>query len=322
MKYFLIMNPMSHGGKSKKKFTDIFQMLNNVNINYEYKETKSMNDAYELSLEANKKNYDIIVAVGGDGTINQVLNGFFNKEGKRISDTKFGIIYTGTSPDFCKSYNIPVNIKDAVEVLSLRNTRKIQIGKASFSAENIKKLDGKSIDANDLHEVRYFGCCANIGLGAALARSANSGIRKYLGDFFGTFISLFKILIVYKANDSIVVRGEKKHIIKKLYNISVGRTKYIASGIQVANDLADCDGRFYCLTVSKLNLFNTFCVIKRVYSGKKFDSSDFLSLEYLKNIEIYGNYLNPEIEFDGDPAGFLPCRIEIAEDELDLIVRG
>lgn len=297
-------------------------MLNEANVDYQYKETKSLNDAYNLSLDANKKNYDVIVAVGGDGTINQVLNGFFDEAGKRISKAKFGIIYSGTSPDFCKSYNIPIDTEEAVKVLLYRKSRRIQAGKVFFSKENIKELDGKSIDENKEYEVKYFGCCANIGLGATLAQNANSGIRKYLGDFLGTFISLIKILIVFKANDYTIIRDGKKEIVKKLYNISVGRTKYIASGIRVNNNLDDCDGRFYSLTVSKLNLYNTLSVIKRVYSGKEFPNSAFLSMDYLRNIEIYGNYLNPEVEFDGDPAGFLPCKIEIAEDELELIVKG
>jgi len=74
---YLIMNPGSRGGKSRKKFNRIFQLLDQANVSYEYKITNSIIDAYSYSVEANRKDYDIIVAVGGDGTINAVLNGFY-----------------------------------------------------------------------------------------------------------------------------------------------------------------------------------------------------------------------------------------------------
>lgn len=311
---------MSRGGKSKKKFAEISNILDKKNVDYHYKLTNSFDDAYTFSVNANKENYDIIVAVGGDGTINKVLNGFFDINGNRISASKMGIIHTGTSPDFCKSHNIPTNYKKAIEIVLKNNVRNIQVGKISFLKENFKELHGKSIADIRNFEAKYFGCCSNIGLGATLARKANSGIRKYLGDFLGTFISLVHTVINYKANSFIVARDGKEEKIDKLYNISVGRTKYIASGIKVNTDLKEDDDRFYNLVVRKLSLFNLPGVLKKAYSGKDFINNDVIYLEYCKNIEIYGNYENPEVEFDGDPAGFLPCKIEIAKDKLDLIV--
>ena len=81
MRYFLIFNPGSRGGKSRKKLDYILETLDKSNINYNYEITKSLEDAYQLSVQANKKDYDIIVAIGGDGTINNVLNGFFDSAG-------------------------------------------------------------------------------------------------------------------------------------------------------------------------------------------------------------------------------------------------
>jgi diacylglycerol kinase family enzyme len=321
MKYFLIMNPGSKGGKSKKSFNKIFDAFNKAKIDYDYKYTTELEDAYAYSVEANKTAYNVIVAVGGDGTISSVLNGFFDSEGKLISKAKMGVIYTGTSPDFCKSYNIPINTDEAIKTIIDNYSRQIYIGKLLCSSENDKNLN--ELDSSEIKspKLKYFGCCANIGLGATLARKANNGIRKYFGDALGTFLSLISTLVVYKANDFIVKKDDNKQRLNNLYNLSVGRTKFIASGIKVYNNIKYSEKGFYCLTAKQINLFNLLNSIKKVYSGKEFNNSKALSLDYCKKIEIFGNYKNPEVELDGDPIGYLPCKIETSIDKLDLIVK-
>jgi diacylglycerol kinase family enzyme len=315
------MNPGSKGGKSKKSFNKIFNAFNRAKIDYNYKYTTKLEDAYKYSVEANKEDYNIIVAVGGDGTISSVLNGFFDLEGKLISNSKMGVIYTGTSPDFCKSYNIPRKTDDAIKTLIDNYSRQVYIGKLLCSTENDKSLNTSDVSGIKSSKLTYFGCCANIGLGATLARKANSGIRKYLGDTLGTFISLIGTIVVYKANDFIVIKDVKKNTITNLYNLSVGRTKFIASGIKVHNKISYFEKGFYCLTAKQINLFNLPNSIKKIYSGKKFYNTKAISLDYCNEIEIFGNYKNPEIELDGDPIGYLPCKIETSIDKLDLIVK-
>lgn len=320
MRYFLILNPGSRGGKSVRKFKQIFSLLDKDNIHYGYKITTSLEDAYEFSAAANEQGYDVIVAVGGDGTINRVLNGFYEKEGKRVSSAKFGVIYTGTSPDFCKSYHIPLPLEQAVDTLVKGKSKKIAIGKIKHISFYDETLDQKALPIeNDKVTTSYFACCANIGIGPYLARSANSGIRKYLGDFGGTFIALLKTLLHYKPKDFTINFDGKVQKLQRVFNLSVGKTTYIASGIKVNNDLSCEDGRFYNLIVKNMGFFNWIGVFKKIYSGKKFINDPIISLQYAERIEVCGNSQHPEIEFDGDPRGFLPCSIERAQEPLELI---
>ncbi|KJS16462.1 MAG: diacylglycerol kinase [Peptococcaceae bacterium BRH_c4b] len=320
MRYFFILNPGSGGGKSRNNFKRIFAILDHENINYEFKLTSSLEDAYAISLEANKKGCDVIVAVGGDGTINRVLNGFYDALGRRISSSKLAVIYTGTSPDFCKSYNIPLKIDHAVNMLLTGKSKKIQVGKVTHACFYDQGLDGQPINIkNENVKTSYFACCANIGLGASLARSANSGIRKYIGDYAGTFVALIKTLLNYKACNFTVNFDGQKQVMEKVFNIAVGRTTFIASGIKVKNDLSPGDSRFYNLIVKNMRFTDWLGVVRKVYSGKEFVNNDIISLQYAKFIEVHGSSGNPELEFDGDPRGFLPCLIETAQDPLDLI---
>ncbi|MBN2545125.1 MAG: diacylglycerol kinase [Spirochaetes bacterium] len=325
MKYFIIFNPASRNGRSISKKKKILSLLKKFRIDYDISETKSLDEAYKYSLEANKNGYDVISVIGGDGTINRVINGFYDSQGKRISKTKLAVIHTGTSPDFCKSYNIPTDFNEAFNTMIKNYSKKIKIGKINFLRKYNANYDSKFLneikDTNDNIVTGYFGCCANAGLGAGLAKEANSGIRKYFGDFLGTLICLIKILVKYKPDNFSIKNDDNLIKVNNLLNLSVGKTFYIASGIKVKNDLTDFAERFYFLLSMKNNFLSVFDIISKVYSGNKIISNKNLSLSYCRKIEIAGNNNHPELEFDGDPQGYLPCFIKTAEEPLDLIVK-
>lgn len=315
MKCFLVLNPGSRAGSSKKKFDKIFKILSSSGIQYDYKITEKLEDAYTFSSQANAEDFDAIIAVGGDGTINNVINGFYNQDGTKISKAAFGVIYTGTSPDFCKSYKIPLKLEDAINAIVNARKKKIKIGKIEF-CRSINK-DGVSLPEAQNSIVKYFACCVNIGLGATLARRANSGIRKYLGDFFGTFYSLIATIVRYKpANYMCKYNGQEK-IIQKCYNLSIGITPLIASGIKVPIK-SDLMNQFYLMGACNLSWFNIIGVFKKIYSGTPFKNDSSLWIDYASSIEISSNFKSPDIEFDGDPAGFLPCSINFAQEGLDV----
>ena len=322
MRYLLIMNPSSGGGKSKEKFKQILAILNINSLDFDYKLTNSLEDAYNLSFEGNIKGYDVIIAVGGDGTINRVINGFYDHLGRRISGSKLAVIHTGTSPDFCKSYHIPLELDKALNTVLAGKSKLIPISKITYTSVYDKGLEGLPLPLSKITEnvqTGYFACCANLGLGASIARSANSGIRRYIGDFAGTFVSLIKTLLKYQPINFTVSFDGQKQVIKNVYNIAVGKTTYIASGIKLENNLTPSDRRFYVLIIKDIRFADWAGVIRNLYSGKRFTNNNTMSLQYASSIEVAGSSRNNELEFDGDPRGFLPCVIETARDPLDLI---
>jgi diacylglycerol kinase family enzyme len=159
----------------------------------------------------------------------------------------------------------------------------------------------------------------NVGIGASVARYANSGVRKFAGDHLGTFWALFKAFASYRTSNLVISMDGKKEEIANVYNISIGKTRYIASGIKVHNTLSEGDGRFYILTVKNVRWANVPHCLKVIYSGEEIVRSDTASLTYAKDIDLYAGHEVSEVEFDGDPQGFLPCQISMAQDELEII---
>lgn len=278
--YYFIMNPASRGGASKGMFAQIHREMTARGLCYHFDVTSKLEDAELLARHAVGTGYDVIVAVGGDGTINRVINGFYDSDGNKLSNTKLGVIYTGTSPDFCLSHGLPIrDIPGAVRALEKFQAKGIGIGRVRY-------MDGS---------LRHFACCANIGIGPLLARAANSGIRGRIGDKAGTFLSLLRCLKGYKPTTLTVNGQELPHV----YNLSVGKTRYVASGLKIDSDLSPLDQRFYLLCIQGRILRS----VANLYRGAR------LPLCYAEEIRIEGD---AEVEFDGDAWGRLPVTVSNA----------
>jgi len=307
MKYFFVINPGSHQKRSAKFIPELLRRLDRERIDYAYERTKTLDDAQRISAEANAKGFGTIVAVGGDGTINGVINGFYDNLGRRISDANLGVIHTGTSPDICRSYGIPTRASLALETLLKGRSRTISVAMIEHDRPRGTSRTG------------YFACCASLGIGAQVASRSNSGIRKYLGDSLGTFSAILSSLLSYRPSDLILRCDGREVCVKKNFNTFVGKTTYIASGLKVAHELSVEDDRLYVLSMKGLNLTNIVPALKAIYSGKQGYDKEYFSMFYARTIEAEYTLHNDEIEFDGDPRGFLPCRISIAPDFLEVI---
>jgi diacylglycerol kinase family enzyme len=307
MKCHLILNPRSNSGKAGTKFETIFRLLTRAGIEYECSYAQTYDSIRAAAADAHAGDHDAIVAVGGDGTINAVINSFFDEDGTLKSDKMMGVIYTGTSPDFCRSYGIPLDLKEAVEVIRKQEVRKIRVGKIEL------RRNPDSFET----ETRYFSCCASIGIGAMVADKANR-LRKYLGDGPGTFAAILSSLMKFTPGSISIITEDGARIIPRVTNIFIGRTRYIASGLKFRDGIPDGDARFYVICVKNLNLRRFPGLLRQLYSGN-ITESEVLNLSFAEKIELNAEKSGIAVEFDGDPAGFLPCSIQVALYPIQLI---
>lgn len=306
VRYYLVMNPSSKSGKGKKTCEKILSIFTAKKITFDYKMTNGQEEAISIAEEAIKNNWNVIVAVGGDGTISEVISGFFSNipDGHKA---KLGVLHIGTSPDFNRYHNIPVNLNSAINTLLEGKSRLIDVGKITYMKTHAKK------------NISYFGSNVNIGLGPLIASKANSRYRQYLGDFLGTLCATLISLINFKGlNLDIKIDGQRNNT-HTLINLTVGKDPYLASGMRVFSDITPDDGRLYILSVKKASYISLLANIPRLYIG------DFLKfngarIEYGKEIEIDNEEHNAYVEFDGDMRGYLPAKIEVVPKALEVIV--
>ncbi len=313
MKYSFIVNLHSRNGRGRNRLAALREQIRRRGLRHELVCCETFDQARQLSRQAALAGCDVVVAVGGDGTINRVLNGLFDADGHRLCGARLGVVHIGTSPDFCRSYGVPTELGAAMEALCSGESRAIPVGRVTYTTEDGLENGRPS---------QFFGCCANIGLGAALARLANGGIRKYAGDFLGTLLSLLRLLPRYRPQTVPMALDGRARRISGVYNVAVGKTAYIASGIKVSHALGPHDDRFYVLCARNLAWSNVARMLRALYSGRPIVSDANLWLEYARRVEFGPVQGGAEVEFDGDPAGQCPCRIQTAPEPVELAGAG
>ncbi|MGK0447258.1 MAG: diacylglycerol kinase family enzyme, partial [Polaribacter sp.] len=115
--WFIIANPTAGNRKFSKHWKEIQQLLNNNKIDFSYAFTQFSKHEIELVSAAIQQGFRNIISIGGDGTLHHVVNGVMLQRYVKTSDITIAVIPLGTGNDWIKTYNIPCNIKKAVEII-------------------------------------------------------------------------------------------------------------------------------------------------------------------------------------------------------------
>jgi YegS/Rv2252/BmrU family lipid kinase len=306
MKYCLIYNPTAKQGRSKKDFDRIVSILKERNVNFKYVLTTGKDEAINLSNSIAKHDSDVVVPVGGDGTICEAITGLMSQP--RETRPLMGVLHIGTSPDFNRYHQIPYNVEEAIEVLLKGKTRCIDIGKVTH-----RDLDRRK----DI--TSYFGSSVNIGMGPSIASKSNGRYRKYLGDFLGTLSSTLVSLARFNPiNLRLKVDGQDADA-ESIFNLTVGKDPYLASGMRVPVEMAEDNGNMYLLSIQGQHKIPLMANLWRLYAGNILDYSG-AKLRYCKEIEVQGSK-DESLEFDGDVRGYLPAKIEVIPKALEILVK-
>ena len=306
MRYHLIYNPTSRQGKSRRNFDEIISILKAKNIDFEYVLTTRKDEAIVLAKSVSKQDFDVVVPVGGDGTICEVITGLMSQQ--ETERPKMGILHIGTSPDFNRYHNLPVKIEEAIEVLLNGKSKKIDIGKIIHR------------DMEKINEITsYFGSSVNIGLGPSIASKSNGRYREYLGDFLGTLSSTLVSLANYKPMGlKLKIDGEENNL-RDVFNLTVGKDPYLASGMRVPIEVEEDNGRMYMLSIQGKHKLPVIANLWRLYAGNILDYSG-ARLLHCKKVEVQGEKAE-RLEFDGDFRGYLPAKIEVLPKSLEILIR-
>lgn len=280
MKRFLVLaNPSSHGGRSGR----ILSLLRELLSEGEFVVLKNIEEASRLAREAT--GYEAVVACGGDGTVNAVARGVL---ANRDNALKFGVLYTGTSPDFCREHGIPTDAEEAVAVLRAGVVREIPVLTANGDP---------------------FFCSMNLGMGAMVAATANR-LRPLLGDALGTLWPVLREVLHGRRYD-VQVNGEK---ICNVAHAFVTRMPRIAGGLKVAlPPLADDE---YALWFARdVSRFGCLRIVWNLYRGNPCGE-----LRVLRGKTTFASVNHVALEYDGDPHGALPVAVGFALRRLRLLV--
>lgn len=298
LKTRVIVNPESNKGRTKRRWNQIREALKAFLKEFKYEFTEKPLQAIEISRDAIKEGTELIVGVGGDGTINEIANGFYENQRIINPDTVLGIVPSGSGCDLIRSLNIPLNLRQALRVITQAPSSWIDIGRVHY-----RNHSGEG-------EERYFLNVADFGIGGEVVKKVNENRMKrkassYLRCLLSTFFS-------YKNKRvRIKIDGEELPIEEYLVG-TVSNGRIFGKGMKIAPQAKLDDGLFDVVLVKGMKAMEFLRNVWKIYTGSHL-SHPKITLIRGRRIEAYPEEGDKDIliELDGEQLGKLPAVFEV-----------
>ena len=299
----IIVNPVAGAGNSAKRWAKIEPLLRDLGCEFDWAATSKPGDASQLAARAVDEGYGTVVAVGGDGTVSEVVNGLLAAAGETGTGASLGIIPTGRGVDLCRTVGVPLDYEAAARRLVDARTVRIDVGEAEYNA-------------GSRAERRYFVNFAGLGFDVEVSRRANT-IAPKGGGTIPYLSSVFLSLLSYRNRRvEMVVDGEV--VRRRVVAIIAANGQYFGGGMRVAPQASLTDGMFDVVVLGDLNRLDLLINLPRVYEGThtthpKVDVTRARRLEVHSVEPVY-------FQLDGDPLGETPVKLRLLPGAIRLLV--
>ncbi|MBB6670133.1 diacylglycerol kinase [Cohnella nanjingensis] len=291
----LIYNPTSGREEVRRRLPAILQKLERGGIETSCHATEREGDAVQAASEAVERGFDLVIAAGGDGTLNEVVNGIARHDRRPA----LGILPLGTTNDFARAHGIPKRWDQACDLIVKRYTRPVDIGRA----------DGK-----------YFINIAGGGSLTQLSYEVPSKLKTMIGHLAYYIRGFEKIVSLRSFNMRIVAEGVGEFNDEYMLFL-VANSNSVAGFEKLAPNASTGDGLFDVLLMRKCNLAEFIRIATLAMRGEHVNDSH-ITLFQTSKLEVLtddGVQLNLDGEYGGDMAGsfsILQGHINIIVDEF------
>jgi YegS/Rv2252/BmrU family lipid kinase len=293
-----LVNPASANGKTGKRWPEIARAAHAAGLRGEAIFSERPGQLGDLAREAADEGATLLVVVGGDGTIHEVVNGIAGREGIELA-----LIPCGTGWDFARTHEVPKRLDGALRIAKDGQARPFDLGRATYRA------DGSE-------QTAWFANMASVGMSGAVAAKANS-TTKALGAKTSYLYALGTVFARWKNVELRVrVDEEERNGLMEDTIVAVGR--YLAGGMMITPDAEPDDELFDVLLIGDLTKTELVRVMPKIYRGTH--------LPHPKGEVIRGRTVSIEaddplpIQLDGEQPGTTPVRFEIAPAAIRLRV--
>ena len=256
----------------------------------------------ELAEQAARGGAELVVAVGGDGTLNETVNGLVRAGG----ETQLATIPLGTGMDFVRTYGIPTRFDDAVQTALGAQTRAIDVGRVTY-----RTWAGEEAE-------RYVVNVGSVGMSAAVAQRAN-GMSKALGGKATFFYALTRTFFEWQ-NSVIDVDLDGTRRSARMHDVIVANGQYHGGAMWLAPQAQPDDGLFDVILIGDVKKLDFATTAPKLYRGTYLDHPK-VDLERAHVVSVDAQERLP-IELDGEQVGTTPARFEVVPGALRVRVPG
>ena len=304
-RWFVIVNPVSGGGKGLGDFPKISHLLRENGIEHDPAFTEHRHHATELSVEAVNRGYRKIIVVGGDGTLNEVVNGLFIQKQCEPKEILIGVIAVGTGNDWVRTFGIPRNYTAAIRAIKEGHSFLQDVGKVTYTESKFEQS-------------RYMANVAGLGFDAYVIKIFNHlKLKGYKGKWLYIYSLLKGYFSAKPAGTTIEVDGKVIYN-KLLFSLAVGICRYNGGGIQQLPRAVANDGLLDLTIIRPVHWWHVVFRAARLFNGKIY-SIGHVQHAQGKCVKIT-SAPNIPIETDGELQGGTPVSISIVPQAIRIVV--
>ncbi|WGD35790.1 diacylglycerol kinase family lipid kinase [Olleya sp. YS] len=279
--FFVIINPVSGNGKGKTIWQYIKPKLNQrYTIQFAYSEYSK--HEIEITKAAIKNGFKHFIIIGGDGTLNNFINGVFGQKDIASSAITFGVIPVGTGNDWVKTYNIPKNINKALQIIINGHTNTQDVGCISYS--------------NNLLPNSYFINLAGVGYDGLVVNLVKDN-RSY--GKFTYVLGAIKGLSNVKLFDVTITKNKDVLQYTNCFMIQIGLCKYTGSSMRLTKQPDPKDGLFDITVAVNLTKWDVIRNLLKLFNGQIVNHK---KVKTFKTKRLILNFEDPKpfIQADGE----------------------
>ncbi len=304
--WLVIVNPNAGRKKGEKDWPEISKLLDEAGFTYKALFTEHRDHAVFMAEEHINQGYRNIIVVGGDGTLNEVVNGIFHQKTCPTTEVILGMIMVGTGNDWGRMYNIKEKYSKAVKILK---KQRLFVQDAALVTYHL----------GEERRTRYFVNMAGMGYDALVAQMTNKMKEKGGGGPLAYLFNLFKGLFSYKHTQMVVSIDDVDAFQGNVFSMSIGICRYNGGGMMQLPDAMPDDGILDMTILKDVKKMDVVRHIKKLYDGS------FLGLHFVethKGKKIRITAAPPQgaiLETDGESLGNSPFTFEIIPQAIRII---
>jgi YegS/Rv2252/BmrU family lipid kinase len=302
-RWFAVLNPASRGGKGRKMFPDILTTLRHERITFHPAVTQHKGHAISLTQDALRRGYRSFICIGGDGTMNEVINGIFGQQDIPPDECAVSMFAVGMGKDWIKTVGIPTGIEEAVHALKRGTTLLQDVGRVTFYTEGKKRQ-------------RFFANVAGIGYDAFVTDIVNKMKERGRSGTLPYLMTLLTCLMRYKHR-RVQLTVDKMRTEADVFSMNVGIGQYSGGGMkQVPHAIPD-DGLFDVTFIKNVTKLDVLRNVKNLYDGSFIEHPKIMTFRG-KEIAIHADP-HIDLEIDGENVGHSPFHFSILPRSLRVV---
>ena len=304
-RWFVVVNPVSGGGKGLEDFPRISHLLRENEIEHDPAFTEHRHHATELTVEAANRGYRKIIVVGGDGTLNEVVNGLFIQKQCEPKKILLAVIAVGTGNDWVRTFGIPRNYTAAIRAIVEGHSFLQDVGKVIYTESKVE-------------QTRYMANVAGLGFDAYVIQIFN---HLKLKGCKGKWLYLYSLVRGFfsakPAGATIEVDGRVIYS-KLLFSLAVGICRYNGGGIQQLPRAVANDGLLDLTIIRPVHWWHVVFRARRLFNGEIYSIGHVRHAQG-KTIKVLSAPSMP-LETDGELQGGTPVTISVVPQAIRIVV--